>query len=438
VFLSAENNDVQKDVQVLVNNFQMISQWIAYVPLIGFSIIAGALSDVFGRKPLILIPLIGYLLGSLTSIINYAFIDILPLEFFYLNRISSFFGGNAVYYLGIFSYASNVTNNSDRTYRMTRLDGMITLASMAGKLLSPYIFMYLGYYGNFISSSVFFALAIVYLILFVKEPIQIATSKNEVANESFDTIISPKLSIFQKVKSQSLQFLNTCIVLPVLEMKKFFAKDRKTIVKVIITLQLLCYGIYAFSVQVYRLTYLYMTLVFDGFTGTEYAHMTIVMDILRVFIMLIAMPIISGKYKIHDALLLGIFVGCEVVGATLKTFVGTLFQFYLAYGIGQIGYCKFAMVRCLLSKTVEKDEVGKAFALLAVVSSLTLIAGNPAFRQLYNETIGTFPSAIFLLFAALQALAVFSNFFVYFKRHEIKIEDNIQPEEDNQIKETKK
>ena len=414
----------------------MISQWIAYVPLIGFSIIAGALSDVFGRKPLMLIPLIGYLLGSLTSIINYAFIDTLPMEFFYLNRISSFFGGYAVYYLGVFSYASNVTNNSDRTYRMTRLDGMITLASMAGKLLSPYIYMYLGFYGNFISSSVFFALAIGYLIFFVKEPLQKANSKKEVANESLQATISPKLGFFQKVKSYTVKFVTTSVVLPVLEMKKFLTKDRRTIIKVIIALQIFCYSIYAFSSQVYRLTYLYMTLVFDGFTGTDYAHMTIVMDILRVFIMVVAMPIISGKFKIHDALLLGIFVACEVVGATIRTFVGTLFQFYLAYGIGEIGICKFAMVRCLLSKSVEKDEVGKAFALLAVFSAVIPIAGNPAFRQLYNATIGTFPAAIFLLFAALQSLAVFSNFFVYFKRREIKIEEEEQSEEDNQIKET--
>ena len=76
-----------------------------------------------------------------------------------------------VYYLGVFSYASNVTNNSERTYRMARLDGMITLASMTGTLLSPYVFMNLGYYGNYISSSVLFFLATGYLIFFVKEPI---------------------------------------------------------------------------------------------------------------------------------------------------------------------------------------------------------------------------------------------------------------------------
>ncbi len=94
----------------------MISQWIAYVPLITFSIIAGALSNVFGRKPLMLFPLIGCLLGSFINIINYGFIDTLPLEFFYLTRINAFFGGYAVFYLEVFSYATNVTNNYEHMY----------------------------------------------------------------------------------------------------------------------------------------------------------------------------------------------------------------------------------------------------------------------------------------------------------------------------------
>jgi MFS family permease len=37
----------------------MNSQWISTVPMVFFALIAGALSDEFGRKPLILFPMIG-------------------------------------------------------------------------------------------------------------------------------------------------------------------------------------------------------------------------------------------------------------------------------------------------------------------------------------------------------------------------------------------
>ena len=149
----------------------MNSQWIASVPCIAFSIIAGALSDVFGRKPLMLYPLVGYFLASFINIINYAFIDTLPLEFFYLNKISSFFGGYAIFTLGVYVYGTTVTKPEERTYRFLRFDGMFTLSNITGTLVSPYIFDYMGYYGNYILSSAFYALAIIYLIFFVKEPI---------------------------------------------------------------------------------------------------------------------------------------------------------------------------------------------------------------------------------------------------------------------------
>ncbi len=46
-------------VQIHVNNFEMTRDWIYNGPPIFFSLIAGALSDKFGRKPLIVFPVIG-------------------------------------------------------------------------------------------------------------------------------------------------------------------------------------------------------------------------------------------------------------------------------------------------------------------------------------------------------------------------------------------
>ena len=52
--------------------------------------------------------------------------------------------------------------------------------------------------------------------------------------------------------------------------------------------------------------------------------------------------------------------------------------------------------RSLLSKSIGPDEIGKVFSILAVLASLGPVAGNAMFRQLYNNTIATFPGSIFL------------------------------------------
>jgi MFS family permease len=251
----------------------MNSQWIGSVPMIALSIIAGALSDVFGRKPLLLYPLIGYFLASLINIINYAFIDTLPLEFFYLNKIRAFFGGNAVFILGVFVYRTTVTKPKDPSYRFSRIDGIFTLSSIIGTLLFPYIFDYMGYYGNYILSSAFYAMAIIYLIVFVKEPIDAKAQTPLTYDPTGNNLIA-------KLK----KFFFTAVIIPLKCMKEVIAKKRKSTVKLLITLQFICYFLYMFTSQVIRLIYLYMLLVFDGFTGKGFAHLSVVMLIVRTVI----------------------------------------------------------------------------------------------------------------------------------------------------------
>ena len=219
---------------------------------------------------------------------------------------------------------------------------------------------------------------------------------------------------------QIKQLMKTFILIPLFEMKLFLTKDRKTIVKLLVLSQLLAYSICMFSSQAHRMTYLYMLLVFDDFTATNYAHLSLVTQSAKAIILIVIMPILSRKFKVHDALLLSVFSACEILGASIKPFATVTWQFYIAYGIGVCGYCKFGTIRSLLSKTVEPDEVGRMFSVLAFFSSIMPMIGNPAFRQLYRYTMSTLPSAFFIFFAALQVIALCSNLFVFFKRSEIK------------------
>jgi MFS family permease len=356
---SEENNEAQKDVQVLVNNFQQNSQWIASVPLIIFSVIAGALSDVFGRKPLILFPLIGYLLNSLANIVNYAFIETFPVEFFYLNRIGYFFGGYAVYFLGTYSYGSTVAKPTERTYRLSRQDGMHGLANIVGTLISPYVFQNLGFYGNYVLSAIFFSIGIAYLCLIVKEPIKNAYIASIDIPSQKDT--NPCVRVSNHVLSNLKIFFKNAVIIPIQGMKSLLTRKRRTILKVLLTFQIINYGIYVFSYQAFRLTYLYMLLVFDDFKPKDYAFFQIVTSILQTVCLTLVMPILCGKLHLHDAMILFITVTCEVLSAAFKPFTQTVWQFYLANALGALGVCKWSVVRSLISKCVEQHEVGKCF-----------------------------------------------------------------------------
>jgi predicted outer membrane lipoprotein len=176
-----------------------------------------------------------------------------------------------------------------------------------------------------------------------------------------------------------------------------------------------------------------MLLVFDGFTGKDYAHLSVVMSLLRIVFLLFIMPVISRKLKVHDALLITIMLGFEVVGAIAKPFTTTLWQFYFAYGLGTLGYCKFGVIRSLLSKFIEPDEVGKVFSLLAIISAVGPMVGNPVFRQLYNYTLSIYPGSMFLCFAALLFVAMCANGFIYFQHSEIHLSEEQQTKIQNEI-----
>ena len=435
LFVAAVNDQFQKEVQEYVNNFQMISQWISNVPIVLFSIIAGALSDEFGRKPLMIFPMIGDLIGTLFNIINYAFIDTLPLEFFYTGNIGSFFGGYAVYYLGVYSYGTTITNPKERAYRLSRLDGMETIATVVGTLLSPVIFKQLGYYGSYSMGWLFSALAVIYMVFIVKEPLlkieemNIKSIPEKCGQEENKQVFFTGHIVV--ACSTLINFLEKAILIPIRGIKDVITKDRKLILKGLIVVQFVCFATYWLTYQIWNLMYLYMLLVFDGFNETDYSHFNVAMYLLNTFCLVVVMPIFSGKLKIHDSMLLFIILICEVVSSFITAFVTKLWQFYLAQGLGAIGYCKYSLVRSLMAQCIDSNEVGKVFSLLSIMSSLAPIGGNPLFRQLYNKTLTDFPGAIFLLYGSILFFSAAGNLFLYFMRKNIKCEKKVDIEETN-------
>ena len=144
--------------------------------------------------------------------------------------------------------------------------------------------------------------------------------------------------------------------------------------------------------------------------------------------LLIVVPFLNAKLRLHDALMLVFIVTSDVIFHVAAPFATQLWQFYIATGIGALGFCKYAVLRSLLSKSITLDEVGKVFSLLALVAAIGPVIGNPIFRQLYNNTIDTFPGSIYLLAAAMLLMATTGNFFIYTQRHQLIDHENEEKE----------
>lgn len=109
--------------------FGLRSPIAAIFPLI-IVLFAGGWSDKKGiRKPLVLLPILGELIGSLVLLLSSIFMDTIPMEVpaFSERVVPSLFGGQTLMLMGIYSYLSQMTNEENRTFRFGCFTVFLTL-----------------------------------------------------------------------------------------------------------------------------------------------------------------------------------------------------------------------------------------------------------------------------------------------------------------------
>jgi len=74
---------------------------------------------------------------------------------------------------------------------------------------------------------------------------------------------------------------------------------------------------------------LYLSLVFDGFTGSDFANINVCFNLMSTFALMVLMPILSIKLKIHDAMLQFIVMSLEVIGfENHSEFLGSILIYF--------------------------------------------------------------------------------------------------------------
>ena len=103
------------------------------IPPIIFALYIGPWSDKFGRKFLIVFPLIGYILYDIWFLVNVIFYDTFVVEFLMLEVIQYWFGGFMCLFLGLYSYISDITDEKQRTVRIAVLDFVFFVGMTIGQ-----------------------------------------------------------------------------------------------------------------------------------------------------------------------------------------------------------------------------------------------------------------------------------------------------------------
>ena len=84
------------------------------IPYVIFALFLGPWSDRAGRKPLILVPYVGYFLFCMAMLVNTYFFDELYVEFLWFENISALCGSYVIFLIGCYGFLADTTSPDTR------------------------------------------------------------------------------------------------------------------------------------------------------------------------------------------------------------------------------------------------------------------------------------------------------------------------------------
>ena len=223
--------------------------WVNFVPSILYVLFIGALCDKVGLRWLIIMPVTGYMIGAIFGLFNAIYVNEIPLEMFILNEFGGFTGGFSVYYLGVYGIGSAMAKPERRAHVLTRLDGVERIAITLGVFASPRIADAIGYVSCFAFKLGLITLALIYTLIFVKNPLppqENASEKGEGKNH-----VNFLRRMWNGIRKHVFE--------NVAETMKTIFKPRRFHMRAMILLHLALYALVIMEMSEQQITYLYMS-----------------------------------------------------------------------------------------------------------------------------------------------------------------------------------
>ena len=146
--------------------------------------------------------------------------------------------------------------------------------------------------------------------------------------------------------------------------------------------------------------YLYLRRQLD-WTLIDYTTFTITAGVVGMVAQYIAIPVMSEKFGLRDSTIIIIgTTGC--LGQTvLLSLASDSWMVYLGAFVAFLDTTAYSMIRCLISKNVEPDEVGKILSFVGAFQAFIPIISAPLFGTIYRSTVETLPQAYLIVLAGL-------------------------------------
>ncbi|KAI5644517.1 major facilitator superfamily domain-containing protein [Phthorimaea operculella] len=350
----------------------------------------GAYSDRVGkRKFCMLLPIVGEFLTSMGLILNtYLFYE-LPLEVAAVTEaiFPALTGGWFTMFMGVFSYIGDVTTEEQRTLRIGIVNLFYSVGVPVGAALSGILVRKIGLYGVFSLSATLYVISFFYGYYRIKEmkrpDLNYKKSKNccEWTKDFFDT---------RYVKETLM-----------VAFKNGPNRRRLRVIMLIVVLCVVIGPIYGEMSVMYLFTrYRFNWNEVDFSMFSTYAMCTSLVGTL------FSVGVFSHLMKFDDAIIGVISCMSKILSGFMYAFSTQTWQIYIAPLIEIFNGTSFIAMRSMVSKLVDKDELGKVNSIFGLAEAMMPLVYAPMYTTVYTATIKSFPGAFFLLGGGLTVPAV--------------------------------
>ncbi len=144
--------------------------------------------------------------------------------------------------------------------------------------------------------------------------------------------------------------------------------------------------------------YLYLRRKLD-YTLEQFTVYTIVMGFIGISAQYITVPLFSAKFKLRDSTIVLIDIAGCFVQTILLCLAYAEWMIYLGMFIAFLDATSYAMIRCMISKNVRPDEVGKLLSVVGAMQAFIPMISSPIFSLIYRSTVDTLPETYLIVLA---------------------------------------
>ncbi|XP_050539852.1 uncharacterized protein LOC126904678 [Daktulosphaira vitifoliae] len=390
--IKCEGEDKDKSLKemALINIWKLIAQEIIGLSFIVF---AGPWSDNHGcrRLPLLFLPVIGQITGDLLNIFSAVYWnEVTPaVTSIGFTLVTTITGSMSCFFIGMYSYLSDITDNTNRTMRLGFASAVVPLAATIGPILSGILNVKIGFINVFLFNILLNISGLCFGILLIYD----SSDPNKVIKSTLKSTFDPKI-----VKN---------IITIVLKERK---NHKRTILHLMMIASAIIMAPFLGEMSVMP-SYLRKTFNFTEISFSQfYSYLMGVMLIGTT----ISLGIFSRIFRMNDSLIGLIATVFDLAAAVAFFLVRDAWLIMFVPLLQLFRGASLAIHGAIASKCVEPYEIASMNSFRLVIEGLFKALVLPMYNMIYYETLNTYPSAFFLLTVVLTIPCLFIFSITYY------------------------